>query len=53
MTKTAVAIRRTLVVEATSVQWAHEITRSSSLILTRLKALLGNNAVTRIVVREP
>jgi len=43
----------TLVVEATSVQWAHEIARSSSLILTRLKALLGNNAVTRIVVREP
>jgi hypothetical protein len=44
---------RILVVEATSVQWAQEITRSSSLILTRLRTLLGSNTVTRIVVREP
>ena len=42
-----------LVVEAASTEWARELTRSSSLILTRLKALLGPDEVTRIVVREP
>ena len=42
-----------LVVEAASTQWAREITRSSSLILTRLKTLLGPDTVTRLVVREP
>ena len=42
-----------LVVEAASGPWAREITRSSNLILTRLKTLLGSNVVTRIVVREP
>jgi len=42
-----------LVVEAASTQWAHEITRSSPLILARLKMLLGRDTISRIVVREP
>ena len=42
-----------LVVEAASTQWAHEITRSSPLILARLKMLLGHDTISRIVVREP
>ncbi len=42
-----------LVVEAASAQWAHEITRSSPLILARLKMLLGRDPISRIVVREP
>jgi predicted nucleic acid-binding Zn ribbon protein len=42
-----------LVVEAATTQWAQEVTRSSALILSRLKILLGNGTVTRIVVREP
>ena len=41
-----------LVVEAASSAWAREITRSSGLILTRLKTLLGDS-VERIVVRQP
>jgi hypothetical protein len=43
---------RVLVVEATSQQWAREITRSSSMILQRLKLLLGRETVDRIVVRD-
>jgi Dna[CI] antecedent, DciA len=44
---------RVLVVEAASQQWAREITRSSSMILQRLKLLLGRETVDRIVVRDP
>jgi Dna[CI] antecedent, DciA len=43
---------RVLVVEAASQQWAREITRSSSMILQRLKLLLGRETVDRIVVRD-
>lgn len=43
---------KVLVVETTSAEWAIELTRSSDLILTRLKTLLGD-AVERIVVRQP
>jgi hypothetical protein len=42
-----------LLVDAASPQWGREITRSSSLILTRLRALLGDATIHRIVVREP
>jgi hypothetical protein len=41
-----------LVVEATSVEWAREVARSTPLILPRLKALLGES-VERILVRQP
>jgi len=42
---------RTLVVEAASAQWAREITRSSSLILARMQALLGAEAIDRLQMR--
>jgi len=42
----------TLIVETTSAEWAREITRSQSLILSRLQAMLGADAVTRLLVRE-
>ena len=41
-----------LIVEAASIEWAREITRSSRLILSRLRPLLGDS-VERIVVRQP
>jgi predicted nucleic acid-binding Zn ribbon protein len=40
-----------LVVQTTSGQWSREIQRSSGIILPRLQALLGNDAVASIVVR--
>lgn len=43
----------TLVVEATSAQWAREIKRSTGVILARLERLLGDGTVSRIVVRTP
>jgi len=42
----------TLLVDAASAQWAREVRRSSSIILNRLKTLLGNDAVSEIRVRE-
>lgn len=42
----------TLLVDATTKQWALEIRRSSSIILTRLQNLLGSDAVSAISVRE-
>ena len=42
-----------LVVEAADQHWAREITRSSSVILPRLRTLLGNDTIERILVREP
>jgi Dna[CI] antecedent, DciA len=41
-----------LIVETTSAQWAREVQRSSSLILKRLQSLLGDEAVTRITLRN-
>ena len=42
----------TLIVDATSRQWAHEDRRSSSIILRRLQKFLGPDAVSAITVRE-
>ena len=44
---------RVLVVEASSPQWAREVTRSADVILTRLQTLLGKDTVTNITVRTP
>ena len=44
---------RVLVVEASSPQWAREVTRSADVILTRLQTLLGKDTVTSITVRSP
>ena len=41
----------TLMVETTGPQWAREIKRSSRVILSRLKTLLGDDTVGRIDVR--
>jgi predicted nucleic acid-binding Zn ribbon protein len=41
---------RTLVVEAATPHWATEISRSSATILARIQALVGDDAVGRIVV---
>ena len=41
-----------LVVETTSAEWAREINRSQGIILSRLQAMLGADAVTRIQVRR-
>jgi hypothetical protein len=41
-----------LVVETTSAEWAREIKRSQGIILSRLQAMLGADAVTRIQVRR-
>ena len=41
-----------LLVDAASEPWAREVSRSSRVILTRLQALLGEEAVTRIEVRR-
>jgi hypothetical protein len=42
----------TLIVDAASKQWAHEVRRSSSIILTRLQRFLGAEAVSAITVRD-
>ena len=42
----------TLIVEAASAHWVKEVRRSSGIILKRLHALLGSEAVTAISVRE-
>ena len=44
---------RILIVEAADAHWAREIGRSSGIILTRLKTLLGHDTIERILVREP
>ena len=43
---------KTLIVDAGSKQWAREVRRSSSIILSRLQNLLGQDAVSEISVRE-
>ena len=40
-----------LIVEATSAQWAREVTRSTPLILKRLQSLLGDESITSITIR--
>jgi predicted nucleic acid-binding Zn ribbon protein len=42
----------TLIVDAASKQWAREVRRSSSIILTRLQRFLGADTVSAISVRE-
>ena len=42
----------TLLVDAASKQWALEVRRSSSIILSRLQKFLGPEAVSSITVRE-
>jgi len=42
----------TLIVETSSAQWARELKRSASIILPRLQAMLGDDHITQIVVRE-
>jgi len=44
--------RGVLIVETTSLVWAREIRRSSSMILPRLQAFLGKDTITSIVVRN-
>jgi predicted nucleic acid-binding Zn ribbon protein len=41
-----------LIVETTSVEWTREIKRSTPVILKRLQSLLGDAAVTEIIVRS-
>jgi len=43
--------RGVLLVQTASPDWAREIHRSSGVILTRLKSLLGDGTVTRIEIR--
>lgn len=45
----------TLVVDADSMQWAREVSRSAGVILTRVQTLLGAEAVAtiRVQVRQP
>lgn len=51
--ETSVRLERgTLIVDAASKQWALEVRRSSSIILTRLQKFLGADAVSAITVRE-
>ena len=44
---------RVLLVDAASTAWAREVTRSSPVILKRLRTLLGQETLTSISVREP
>jgi predicted nucleic acid-binding Zn ribbon protein len=44
---------RVLLVDVPDRNWAREITRSSTTILTRLQTLLGHDAITEIRVRKP
>jgi len=41
-----------LLVDASTAAWAHEISRSSAVILTRLQTLLGAGVVARIEIRR-
>jgi len=41
----------TLIVETTGPQWTREVRRSSGVILTRIKTLLGDSTVERIEIR--
>jgi hypothetical protein len=41
-----------LLVEAATEQWAHELSRSADIILSRLQSLLGEATVRRIVIRS-
>jgi hypothetical protein len=41
----------TLIVETAGPQWTREVRRSSGVILTRIKTLLGDSTVQRIEVR--
>jgi hypothetical protein len=41
-----------LIVDTQSAQWAHEIKRSTGVILARLQQLLGPNVVNAIAVRS-
>jgi predicted nucleic acid-binding Zn ribbon protein len=41
-----------LIVETSSAEWAREIERSRAIVLSRLQAMLGADAVTRIQVRQ-
>jgi predicted nucleic acid-binding Zn ribbon protein len=43
--------RGVLIVETTSAQWAREIRRSSTVILQRLRTLLGDDTVVRLETR--
>jgi hypothetical protein len=43
---------RVLFIDATTPAWAHEVSRSSGVILRRLQALLGADVVTRLEVRR-
>src|SRR6185369_6471560 len=45
-------VERTLVVDAASRLWAREVTRSSSVILSRLQKLLGADTIVGLSVRE-
>jgi hypothetical protein len=42
----------TLIVETTAPEWAREVKRSSGVIMSRLKTLLGDGTVQRIEVRS-
>jgi len=44
--------RKVLLVETASAQWSQEVMRSSPVILRRLQALLGADAIERIEVRR-
>ena len=41
----------TLLVDTPSAEWAREVRRASSVILKRLRTILGDETVTEIVVR--
>jgi predicted nucleic acid-binding Zn ribbon protein len=41
-----------LLIEAASLQWCREITRSAPVILQRLRTLLGDDVVQRLDVRQ-
>jgi predicted nucleic acid-binding Zn ribbon protein len=41
-----------LIVETTSAQWSREVQRSAGVILPRLQALLGKDAVRKLEVRR-
>jgi hypothetical protein len=50
---TSVGLERgVLIVDAATPAWAREISRSSDVILRRLRLLLGEHTVTRIEVRS-
>ena len=42
----------TLLVDTSSAEWARELRRSQSMILARLQAMLGEQNIIRIVVRQ-